>query len=390
MTKDNDGQSLRDYGNRKKRVKRIRNIIISALLLVFAVLGIAYLLSLYNKNYQGYEVIKSVDSTGENAVGYLSYGSSVVKYSRDGAVAIDKDGSLLWNGSYEMMNPIADTCGKYVVVADKNNKSVHVYNGKGSVGSYTTLYDIIKVEIASQGVVVALMEEDETNYIILYDVDGTELGKKVTNINNVGYPIDIALSDDGEKLVISYLSFTKGELISTVAFFNFGEVGQNYTDRFVGGYEFEDVIVPRVTFLNNNTACAYKENGFLIYSMTEIPNLIYEEELEGKIQSILNSDKYTGVVLEAGEAAPKQLILYDLKGNKVLDIALDFDYDKIFLSEDEIIMYDNLTCLVMKVNGKIKFRYTFEGNVTAFYSINDLDRYFLINETKISEILLVE
>lgn len=390
MIRENQGQSLRDYSNRKKRAKRIRNIIISALFLVIAVLGIVYLLSIYNRNYQSYEVLKTVDNTGENAVGYLSYSSAVVKYSRDGATAIDKDGSLLWNGSYEMMNPIADTCGKYVVIADKNNKLIHIFNGKGSVGSYTTLYDILKVEIASQGVVAALMEEKDSNYITLYNVDGTVLTEKKTNVNNEGYPIDISLSDDGEKIVVSYLSFTKGELISTVAFFNFGEVGQNYIDRFVGGYEFEDIIVPRVTFLGNNTACAYKENGFLIYSMIEKPRLILEENTEGKIQSILNNDKYTGVVLEAGEASPKKLLLYDLKGKKILDKALDFDYDKIFLTDEEIIMYDNLTCLVMKMNGKIKFKYTFDGNVKAFYPINNLDRYFLINESKISEILLVE
>ena len=89
MAKENEGQSIRDYGNRKKRIKRRRNIIISALFLVFAALGIAYLLSIYNRNYQSYEVLKTVETTGENAVGYLSYGDAIVKYSKDGAVAID-------------------------------------------------------------------------------------------------------------------------------------------------------------------------------------------------------------------------------------------------------------------------------------------------------------
>jgi len=390
MIKENEGRSIRDYGNRKKKDKRIRNIVISVLFLVFAAMGIAYLLSIYNRNYQSYEVLKTVDNTGESTVGYLSYGSAVVKYSRDGAVAIDKDGSILWNGSYEMMNPITDTCGKYVVIADKDNKSIQIFDEKGLVGGYTTQYDIKKVEIAAQGVVVALMDGEEANYIMLYGLDGTVLGDVKKYINNDGYPIDIALSNDGQKMVISFLSFAKGELISKVAFYNFGEVGQNYTSNVVGGFEFKDMILPRVTFLGNDTVCSYKENGFLIFSMIETPNMIHEENLEGKIQSILNSDKYTGVVLKAGEASPKQLLLYNLKGEKILDKVLDFDYDKIFLTGEEIIMYDNLTCLVMKMNGQIKFKYTFDGNVAAFFPINDLDRYFLINETKISEILLVE
>jgi hypothetical protein len=391
MSKENEGQTLRDYGNRKKRYKRRRNIIISTLLLLLAVVGIAYLFRIYNKNYHSYEVLKTTDNTGDFTAGYLSYGSAVVKYSRDGAVAYDKDNNLIWNGSYEMKDPIANTCGKYVVVADRGDKSIHIFNGKGSVGSFTTQYNILKVEVASQGVVAALMEEGETNYISLFDVDGTVLGDKITNVNNAGYPIDMSLSNDGEKLVVSYLSVTKGKLISTVAFFNFGEVGQNYTDRFVGGYEFEDAIVPRVTFIDNDTVCVYKDNGFLIYSMSEIPNLIHEETLEGNtIQSVMYNDKYTGIVLEAGEASPKKLLLYDFEGNKVLERDLEFDYEKIFLTEEEIIMYDNVSCIILKTNGTEKFRYTFDVNIAAFYPINNLDRYFLINESKISEILLVE
>jgi hypothetical protein len=247
------------------------------------------------------------------------------------------------------------------------------------------------VEVASQGVVAALMEEGETNYISLYDVDGTVLSDKITNVNNEGYPIDITLSNDGEKLVISYFAVTKGKLISTVAFFNFGEVGQNYTDRFVGGYEFEEAIIPRVSFLNNDTICVFKDNGFLLYKMAEIPNMIHEESLpDSKIKSVLYNSKYAGVVLEASDSTPKKLLLYDLEGKKLLEKSLDFDYEKIFLADEEIIMYDNVSCTILKTNGKIKFRYTFDGNIGAFYPINNLDRYFLVNESNIAEITLKE
>jgi hypothetical protein len=391
MSMENEGQALRDYGNRKKRLKRRRNIVISTLLLVVAVVGTVYLFSLLNRNYKSYEVLKAIDNTGENTAGYLSYGSSVVKYSRDGAVAYDKDGNLIWNGSYEMKEPIADTCGKYVVVADRGGKSVQIFNGKGSVGNFTTTYNILKVEVASQGVVAALMEDGEEDYIYLYDVDGTELVHKKTNVNDAGYSLDISLSNNGEKLVISYLSVTKGELLSTVAFYNFGEVGQNYTDGFVGGYAFKGEVVPRVVFVNNDTACAYKDNGFLIYAMKEKSYMVHEELFEdSKIQSVLYNENYIGIVLEAGEAEPKKLLLYDLEGNKVLEKKLEFDYSKIFLTDKEIIMYDNLSCIILKINGSEKFRYTFDSNIAAFYPINDLDRYFFINESKISEILLAE
>lgn len=390
MARDNEGQSKRDAKNRIKRYKRRRRLIITILFIILLCGAGAYLYHLYNRNYQNYEVVNTIESTGEGIIGYLSYGSAIIKYSRDGAEAIGANGSRIWNGSYEMKEPIVDTCGEYAVIADKGGKTLKIFDKGGTAGSITTLYDIVKVEIARQGVVAVLMKENKTNYIYLYDVDGTILVDKATDVNKNGYPIDMSLSNDGEKLVISYLSVTQGELVSTVAFFNFGEVGQNYTDRFVGGYEFNDTIVPRVTFLNNNTVCVYKENGFLLYAMDEIPNLVHEEKFEENIRSILYNDNYAGIVVEGEGTQKNKLLLYDLSGGKVLERKLDFDYHTIFLAKEEVIMYDNLTCIILKTNGKKKFEYNFDGNITALYPINNIDRYFLIGSSGISEISLVE
>lgn len=390
MAKENSGKTLRDYGQRRKRYRRVRALFIYALILLSIVVGVLYLIKLYNKSYQSYEIIHTISNTGEAAEGYLSYGNDVVKFSKDGAVAMDKDGDLIWNGSYEMTDPIADICDKYVVVADRGKKSLVIFNEKGVAGEITTLYDIVKVRVAAQGVVAVLMEDGGMNNITLYSKDGTNLGEKVTYINDSGYPLDIALSSDGEKLVVSYLSVTTGKLNSTVAFFNFGEVGQNQTDRFVGGYDREEIVIPRVVFLNNDVVGVYKENGFMIYSMRETPKLRFEETLEQKIQSVLYNEKYVGVVLKGEEASSNLLLLYDLDGDKVLERKLNVTYDKISLSGDEIIMHDNLSCVILKTNGKEKFRYTFDSNIDAFYPINRLDRYYLINSLEISEIKLLE
>jgi hypothetical protein len=390
MAKENEGQSLRDYGNRKKRIQRRRKFFVTTLLLAVAVIAVIYLFRLYNRSYKDYEVVSRAVITSENAAAYLSYGSAIVKYNKDGAMAIDKDGSLLWNGSYEMLNPIADTKGKYVVIADKGKKLIHIYNNKGSVGSFSTLYSIIKVEIAEQGVVAALMEDEESTYIILYDVDGTELAQKKTSVNKVGYPIDFALSEDGEKVVTSFMSVNTGELVSTVAFYNFGEVGQNFTDRFTGGWEYKDILIPRVAFLGNNKAVIYKENGFSIFKMKEIPSLEKEITLEVKIQSVFYNDKFVGAITEPEGGTAKQLLLYDLDGKIQLDQKLDFDYNNVYLSNDEIIMRDNLNCIIMKYNGKVKFRHTFDSNIAAFYPVNNLDRYIMVDSSDITQILLKE
>lgn len=390
MAKENEGQALRDYENRKRRLKRRRRAFFILVLLLIVVIGAVYFISLYNRNYDSYSVLKTADITGEGAVGYLSYGSSVVKYSKDGAVAIGKDGDLLWNGAYEMSDPIADTCGEYVVVADRDGNSIHIYNEKGKVNDITTEYDIIKVEIASQGVVAVLMEKGDKNYLKLYDDDGTVLAEKMTSDNTEGYPLDISLSDNGKKLALSYISYTGGILTDKVSFYNFDEVGQNFTDGLVGGWPYTDEIIPRIAFVNNDTVCAFKDNGLLIYHMKETPKDPIEVKLDGKIQSILYNKDYVGVVLQTEGTSARQIVLYNLEGNQVLKEALDFQYEEIYLSEKEIIMYNNMSCQIMKLRGKTKFKYTFDSNIEGLYPINNLDRYYFANDSKLYVIQLQE
>lgn len=390
MAKDNERQPSRDYGDRKKRVRRRRNFIIGIALIALLIGGSIYLYSLYNMNYQSYDVLNSMDNSVENAAQYLRYGNGILKYSKDGATAIDKDGNLKWNGSYEMKKPVADICEEYAVVADQGGTSIQIFDKDGIAGSISTVYDIIKVEIAKQGVVAALLETEDNNSIKLYDIDGTELAEIVTNTMENGYPIDISLSNDGEKLITSYLSVTTGELIGIATFYNFGEVGQNWTDRMVGAFNFNGLLAPRVAFNNNNAACVFKENGFMIFEYSEMPNMIKEITFESKVESILYNEEYVGAVLESGESGYRELVVYNLKGEKILDKKLDFDYNNIYLAGKEIIMYDNVSCIIMKLNGTVKFNFTFDSNVAALYPVNDLDRYLYISDKEISQIKLVE
>jgi len=381
---------LRDYEKRSRRFRRNRAIIFISLLVLIIIFGVIYFIRLLNRDYQDYEVMDRITNTEENLGGYLEYKGAVVRYSKDGAVAFDSKGNLLWNGSYEMVDPIGDTCDDYVVIADRGGKQLHIFNRKGWIGSIQTNHPIVKAQIAYQGVVAVLMTEGDTSYIEIYSKEGELLGEKITNMVKDGYPMDFSLSDDGKKLAATYLCLKNGEIVNNILFLNYGEVGKNFTDRTVGADIYNSVIVPRITFLDNNTVCAFKEDGLLIYSMEEKAELNKEIKLEGKIASVLHNEKYAGAVLEGDKEKDKRLLLYDLKGNQVLDMDLDFDYETVYVSGDEIIMFNDLSCVIYRASGKEKFRYTFTTNISAIYPINHLDRYFMVNPAEILEIQLIE
>jgi len=380
--------ALRDYGTRSKRYRRNRAIILISLLVLIIIFCVIYLIRLFNRSYQDYEVMGRVANTEENLGGYLEYKGAVVRYGKDGAVAVDGKGNLLWNGSYEMTEPIADTCGDYVVIADRGGKQLHIFDRKGLAGSIRTNHPIIKVQTAEQGVVAVLMIEENTSYLEIYNKEGELLGEKITDMVKDGYPMDFSLSDDGKKVAATYFCLKNGEVVNNILFLNFGEVGKNFTDRTVGADIYNSIIVPRITFLDNDTVCAFKEDGLLIYSMEEKAEIYQTITLDGRILSILHNEKYAGVVMENEKG--KRLLLYDLKGNQVLNMALDFDYGTIYISGDEIIMFNDLSCVIYRANGREKFKCTFTTNISALYPINHLDRYFMVSPAEILEIKLVE
>ena len=96
------------------------------------------------------------------------------------------------------------------------------------------------------------------------------------------------------------------------------------------------------------------------------------------------------MVLDKDENNPRKLLLYNDAGKRVLESDLDFDYDKIYLAENEIIMHDNLTCQIMRIDGRVKFKNVFTSNIDVFYPANNLNKYYLVNDSEVSEVLLLE
>ena len=60
-----------------------------------------------------------------------------------------------------------------------------------------------------------------------------------------------------------------------MAFYNFGDVGQNEDDRIVSGYTYEGVVIPQIQYLDNSRSVALRDNGFTLYKGKQIPKRKY-------------------------------------------------------------------------------------------------------------------
>ena len=58
---------------------------------------------------------------------------------------------------------------------------------------------------------------------------------------------------------------------SSVAFYNFGAVGQNNTDNYVSGYDYIDRVVPLARFLDNRSLFAVSDDRIMFFGGAQKP-----------------------------------------------------------------------------------------------------------------------
>lgn len=382
----------RDQSKRLEHEKRRHKMSMAftvTLCTIAAIALFAYIVnSILNKEYYSYKVISSNERQDSNSVQYKSYQGKLLKFSRDGASGIKPGGEILWNGSYELNNPVAETCGDYVIIGDIGGKEAYVYNGTDSGILIEETLPIVQVDIAKQGVAAVVVEDANSDEIHIYNpfnAEKTLLFTIPTNVREDGYPVDIAMSEDGKKLVTSYMGINNGVMQTKVTFYNLGEVGKTKVNFIVGGIDMGQTLCPSVDFITNEVVALYEEQGFMLYSMQEIPDEIYKENFDTPIKSTMSNDNYIGFILE-----DNTLLIYDLSGKKILEQSIDVEYDDVYFSNKEIIFTSDLSCTMLRFNGELKWEYSFDKNMEYLFPINEKNQYLIIDDVNIKQVKLSE
>lgn len=369
---------------RHKRKKIIRIAFLAIVLIIIAG-GVA----IYNNtvDYEEYKVVKSLDIDDGAGSQYIPFCNFFIKYGLDGISYIDSKENV-WNQAYEMANPMVDVCDRYAAVADKGTNTIYVFDETGNQGKITTGYPIIKIEVANQGVVAALLEEDTANYIEVYDKDGDPLISHKTLLGGNGYPLAFSLSDDGTKMIVSYVCVNSGTMESKVLFYNFSDVGQNEVDRMVGGFNhYKSTVIPTVKFLTNNTAIALGDNKLSIFKMKEKPSLEEEVEIKDEIQKIFYDEDYIGFVFNNSEGKGKYRVhVYNMNGRKVMDQIINTEFDTIEFSGKNILIYDDMSCRIISFNGSERFSYRFKETITEIMPTEKFREYLIVTNNTVKRI----
>lgn len=262
---------------------------------LFIVIGVVAILWM-NRGYKTFEVVEVIDKNDDVSVHYQVIGDGLIRYSKDGAMFTDKNGNVAWNQSFEMANAQVASCGEFVAIGDIGSNEIRLFNQAGQIAIINALYPVSVVEIANQGVTAAILSDGQQHYINLYDAAGTDLVKIKATMTNTGYPLDLALSEDGSKLAVSYLILDGGKTTTKIIFYEFGKTKEDSEASVVGTYEYAQIF-PKIKFINNNTMVAFGEAGFEIFSMKSGKlDLVMEKLFDNEVKSIFYNEQYIGFV----------------------------------------------------------------------------------------------
>lgn len=362
------------------RNKRIRRLLIALIILISVISVVVYQKT---RVYKGLKIESSVEIQDGYDSKYTGYGDMLIKYSEDGVSYISKN-KTVWNQAFEIKTPLVDSCGDYVVVATQGGTDIYLFNKKGLVSQYESSYPIIKVKVAKQGVVAAILEDSNTNYLEVTDKEGNKLVAGRTELTSNGYPVDFDISEDGKKMAVSYLYVSSGVMQSKVLFYNFSDVGQNEVDRMVGGFNhYAQSVVPKVEFLTNDVVVAVADSRVSFYSMKQKPELVSEEEFSDEIEKICYSSEYLCMVFKnTGEQNKEEhlVCVYNTKGKKVMSEYTDELYENVKIIEDYVFTYDNVNFTVLAFNGDKKLTYSFKEEVVDILPVTYRNFYVVYND----------
>ncbi len=379
-----------DYKEKIRSHKLV--IFYRAMLFILLVIGIiAFLIIQWkNKIFTESVVTSSNSVTIVQGANVKNLEGNVLLYSKDGASCVDEKGNVVWNRTYEMQTPMTSICGQVVAIGDYNGRSIYVMDKNGTKGTVNTNLPIRRFCVSENCVVAAVLDDADVTRIYVYNAnEDTEdpIVKSQVTMDKSGYPVSISLAPNGKILAVSYLHVDSGNMKSSVAFYNFGEVGKNEADNYVSGYDYMDTIVPYVQFMDNDSAFAVSDDRIVFFSGSERPTNIASDLLEEEVQSIYYNENYVGLVFinQSGESAYR-LDVYNASGSKVHSQLFDIEYTDIVFNKDQVIIYNDLDCQICNMNGVDKFVGEFDKSTSLVIPTSSIYKYITVTTDSIDAI----
>ena len=185
---------------RKVRWKKWEGAVSILILAVLAICG-TYLL-LDNKTYGTAREAASYTKEISDTSNYVQFAKGIIRYNRNGVVYLNKKNEEVWIQPTQIKMPMIEVKENAFAVADRGGNSIMVFTKDGLKGEIETTLPIEKIAISDQGIVSAILKNENSPQIISYDAAGNILVEQQITLGTTGYPVALDMTDDGMMLAV--------------------------------------------------------------------------------------------------------------------------------------------------------------------------------------------
>lgn len=369
--------------NRKKIA-----IVAIIILLMLSVVGFYFFMQY--KTYEKAEFTTKYENHSKDNAGYAQCLNGILRYGRDGVALFSEDGTELWNQSCQMKNPVVEICGESVAIGDKGGTDILVFQKKGLKGEIKTPKTIEKFAVSSQGIVSAILKDEEAPLVMCYDAAGTKLVEHTVAVKKMGYPIEVAISPDGNTLILSYLHTKDGGVVSNVVYYYFGDDYTQKKDYQVCQKEYSNTIIPEMAFMKNEKSVLIGDNALIFYDGLKAPKEDVAIEVQTKIMGVAYNEEYIALVVQNNNSGNYEMKVYNTTGKMLCSVEVDKEYAGMKVIGKQILLYDGQECSIYLTNGVHRYQGTMEQRIMELYPKGNMSKYMVINASGFYEVQLVE
>lgn len=355
--------------------------------IIAAIIGIYFLIKYQTYNFVEITTVYENHSTDNS--NYVQCLDGVLRYSRDGVVLLTDKGHDIWNHPCQMSNPTVEMCGDSVAIGDKGGTTILVFQKNGLKGEIQTTKTIEKFAVSSQGIVSAILKDEEMPMVICYDAVGNKLVEHKIVPKNMGYPVDVAISDNGNTLLVSYVYTEGNEVTNKISYYYFGD-GNDTKDYQVYQKDFRNTVIPVTAFLKNDISLLVADNALIFNKGLKELEENARVELKTEIQSVAYNEELVAVLLRKEDATDYKLNIYNTKGKLLSSVDVDKEYKNLKITKSQVILYDGQTCSIYMKNGVKKYEGSIDQNMMEIYKLGGLNKYMVINASGFYEVQLAK
>ena len=378
-----------EFGTRLRKHKRV-TYIRTALIVVLLITLVCVAVHTYTHwLFKSYEVIDSED-VYDSVSEYVSVNDRVLRFSPDGAVLMSADmKEEVWNESFNLSQPVVETSSSAIAIYDKRGTEIHVYSMDDKLGSFATNSPILFARVSAGGNVAVAVEDGDGTEIIYYNSAGEEIAAISPSPSKYGYPLSMAVSEDGNMLTVSYVTADEGVIGSRLAFYNFGTAGSDKEDHLMASEEFSEILIPDVRYFGGTELIAFTDDGFMVYKGSGTPKMKKRVEFDKEIVSFFCDNTRLAFIFRCDEIGHRYTMdVYRHSGKLINTEYVDIIYDKGHFSGREIIFCNNNEMAVYTGNGVLRFMGPLNEGILSDVIKIGRNRYFAVTDTKAEMIKL--